>query len=123
VQRGSRSGRLEFRSGRATDSSPWAIGVHGATLTTWGKWTIGLATAEVWRQPPLALDATSGIDLDLRWGGEARIRVRRTFARFWGGPADAIVDGGAKTVGFAAGEPLAGGPVLRVGVAIPLGIR
>jgi hypothetical protein len=120
---GEHGGWIEFRSGRATRSSPWGGGVRDADLAAWRRWRFSLSAAELWRQPPLALDAASPIDLQPAWGGAVSVRVRRTVATVWGGRLDAVVDVGGKTGGFIAGEPLERGPVVRFGVALPLGTR
>jgi hypothetical protein len=128
VAKGRRSGQLNVRSGRAPLTHPWGI---SAILDgfQWSGWTFEIG-GDVWRQPPLALGAVPdfGIDVvgkELEWGGAARVRFESPGVRLWkSAPAvSLVIDGGGKSQGFIAGEPLDGGLVLRAGLGLPLGRR
>jgi hypothetical protein len=116
---GSRTMQVDVRAGRSPGTSPWGIAVRSAALASWARWHVDVQ-ADWWRQPRLALDAAAAVDLSLRSGGELRARVARALTRFSHGSLEAVIEAGVKSNGFVPGEPLAGGPLLRVGVVLPL---
>jgi hypothetical protein len=119
---GDRVARVDVRVGRSVGHSPWGLLVRQSNVATWRDWRLDVA-GDLWRQPPLALDANTPIDLNLQWGGEIRGRASHPFARAWRRPIDVTIEGGAKTNGFSAGEPLGGGALVRIGVTVPLATK
>jgi hypothetical protein len=91
-------------------------------IAEWRNWRFDLG-GDVWKQPPLTLDASAPIELRLRWGGDIRGRAARRIGRLHGASTSLLVDFAVKSVGFKAGEPLDGGPVVRVGFGLPFPSR
>jgi hypothetical protein len=125
---GSGTGQVSVRVGRAPLTRPIGVGVAYSGFTV-GAWRLGV-TLEGWRQPPLARGATSDFGLsligrDLEWGGRVRARAESPLAVLWGAnaPLMLVIDAGLKSNGFAPGEPIEPGLVLRAGFRIPLDWR
>lgn len=114
-----RRARVELRTGRSPGASPWGIALELPTMYQRRRWS-ATVLADIWRQPRLALDAEAAIERSLRSGGELRARVARSVGHIGDRGVDIAVEVGGKSRGYAPGEPLAGGPLLRVGVSVPL---
>jgi hypothetical protein len=85
------------------------------------SWQLDLAV-EIWRQPRITGAATTESAERLRLGGAAIGRFERPIGRLSRGsaPVSLVVEAGAKTGGFVAGEPLRSGALLRAGLGVPL---
>ena len=125
---GAGTGQVSVRVGRAPLTRPFGIGVAYSGLSV-GAWRVGIAL-EGWRQPPLARGATADFGLgvignDLEWGGRVRARAESPLIGLWWteSPLLLIVDAGLKSNGFAPGEPIEPGLVLRAGFGIPIDWR
>jgi hypothetical protein len=121
------TGQIGVRVGRAPLTTPWGIALGYSGLPV-GNWRIDVAL-EGWRQPPLALGAQSDFGLDvaasgsLWWGGQVRARAESALVGTWWSPLPItlIVDASLKSNGFAPGQPLGEGLVLRAGLGLPFG--
>jgi hypothetical protein len=90
-------------------------------------WRLELS-ADLWRQPPLALEAhgelaLAGVGAELEWGGAVRGHLESPPIPWPSFPATFVVEAGGKSSGFVKGDPLDGGLVLRAGLGLPLGRR
>jgi hypothetical protein len=117
-----RSTRIELRVGRAFEDRPWGVSVLQRALPVWREWTVDLAV-NLWRQPRFAEAPEDPFPPAMRLGAHLRGRVEIPLVPVWfsADRATFIVDVGLKSSGFVAGEPLAGGVVMRAGVGLPLG--
>jgi hypothetical protein len=113
--------QIELRIGRAPGTRPWGISVRQRELAAWRQWTLELALA-FWRQPRLMESADDPVSVGLQQGLHVRGRVERPLIPMWftTGAATVIVEIGAKSAGFVAGEPLGAGWTARAGIGLPL---
>jgi hypothetical protein len=91
--------------GQTIGAHTWGIGLQGTRIATFKKWTLD-GKSVVWRQP--------------NWGGEIAATARRAIPRLRYGASTIafVVQGGLKTAGFLAGDPIHDGGFLRIGAAI-----
>jgi hypothetical protein len=113
-----RSGRLlsfSLRRGDAGTGASWGSGVEASPLIVHPHWLLNVS-GHVWSQPP---NGPSGHGDDLRLGGalSASLIVRLGEAPVLARRAGLYVQGGYKTQGFLAGEPLGAGPIFRIGLS------
>jgi hypothetical protein len=113
--------QIELRVGRAPHATPWGVRARQRELRSWRDWSLD-ASIEVWRQPPLVLEADDPLSSSPRTGVHVRGRVERPLLPVWfsADRATIVVDVGVKSAGFVPGEPLRGGLVVRGGVGLPL---
>lgn len=92
-----------------------AVELKALQLVTVGRVTLDAAT-QVWRQPVLS-EIGAGTPPTARTGGlaTATMRVRATRARSASLGSSVLIQLGVKSAGFARGERLRGGPILRIG--------
>jgi hypothetical protein len=111
--------RLSVRIGDTGALRTWGIGVQAAHVAQWDRIAVDLS-ADMWRQPALdALPSATG----LKTGGLLAATMhaalgRRQTSRHWALGAEL----GYKSDGFARGEWLRAGPIVRVGLAIPINV-
>jgi hypothetical protein len=117
--------RLGVRVGRAPHERPFGVSAAyaGLRLRRW-QMTVGL---EGWKQPPLARGANPDFGLSLvggalEWGGMIHARAESPLASAWwtSSPLTLIVDATLKSNGYAPGERIEPGLVLRAGIGLPL---
>jgi hypothetical protein len=111
--------RLSVRIGDTGALRTWGIGVQAAHVAQWDRIAVDLS-ADMWRQPALdALPSATG----LKTGGLLAATMhaalgRRQTSRPWA----LVAELGYKSDGFARGEWLRAGPIMRVGLAIPINV-
>jgi hypothetical protein len=92
--------QIELRVGRAPHTTPWGVRARQRELRAWRDWSLE-ASIEVWRQPPVALDADESLSSSPRTGVHVRGRVERPFLPLWfsADRATIVVDVGVKSAG------------------------
>ncbi len=105
--------RIVTRVGDTRRGRTWAAGVTASEAMRRGRVSATVAAA-FWRQPPLDPSPSSP---RLRTGGLAAVTVRAPLGRasLGGRPLGVLVQVGWKSDGYVPGEPLRGGPILRIG--------
>jgi len=103
-----RAGRffnVSFRPGETVGARTWGIGAQSTRLAAWKGWTFD-GEADLWHQP--------------EWGGEAKVTAYRQIKTpsWMAGTLALVAQGGYKTNGFLAGEPIYDGGVFRIGVSL-----
>jgi hypothetical protein len=91
--------------GHTIGARTWGIGLQSTRIATIRQWTLD-GHSVVWRQPD--------------WGGEIAVTARHDIPRLRNGGQKIafVVQGGVKTAGFLAGEPIHDGGFVRVGAAL-----
>jgi hypothetical protein len=113
-----REGRALHLTVRAADAGPagaWGVGADLPEIARRGRLTVGGA-AHVWRQPrALSRTADAG-----EAGGALIVTLHAPLrhATVAGRALHVHADAGYKTAGFLPGEPLAGGPIVRLGMRL-----
>lgn len=117
--------RASLRIGRAPHTRPFGLSAtyDGLMLRNWRV----AVRVDGWKHPPLGrgVNPDFGLGLvgeDLEWGGLIGARAESPLTSSWwtGNPLTLIVDARLKSNGFAPGEPLASGLVLRAGLGVPV---
>jgi hypothetical protein len=112
---------VEVRIGRSPQATPWGIGVRQREAARWRSWTVDGAV-DLWQQPPVAESDPQRLAFEPRMGARVSARVNRPVVPVWfsASRATLVVEIGAKSGGYVAGEPLRGGVVARAGIGFPL---
>ena len=103
VVRGGRFIDLTLTSGRTISGRTWGIGLLGTRLASVQRWTIG-GEGTIWHRP--------------EWGTQFAATASHDLAARGGHSLAIVVQGGFKTHGFAAGNPLHRGAFVRIGAAL-----
>ncbi len=97
-----RNGRFldaTIRAGQTIGARTWGVGLQATRLAGWKRWTVD-AEGHLWHQPD--------------WGGEVTATAHRQLRS----GLSLVGQGGYKSNGFLAGEPIHQGVVLRIGAAL-----
>jgi hypothetical protein len=89
--------------GQTVGARTWSIGALATRLASVRQWTIG-GEGSVWHRP--------------EWGGEFAVTTSRALGTRGPYSLAFVAEGGFKTDGFAAGDPLYQGSFLRIGAAL-----
>jgi hypothetical protein len=101
-----RNGRfidVTVTSGQTVGARTWSLGALATRLVAVKQWTIG-GEATVWHRP--------------EWGEQFAVTASRELAARGAYSLAFVAEGGFKTGGFAAGDPLDRGAFLRIGAAL-----
>jgi hypothetical protein len=88
-----------IRAGQTIGARTWGAGLQATRLAGWKRWTFD-AEGHLWHQPD--------------WGGEVTATAHRQLRS----GLSLVGQGGYKSNGFLAGEPIHQGVVLRIGAAL-----
>jgi hypothetical protein len=121
IRAGSRLAKVSVRFGDTGTTRAWGVGVRANHIAGRYRFAIDLA-ADIWRQPPVDSSTPTAA---LATGGLAAATVRFAIGNAQAARRVGLLgEIGYKSGGFVSGERLSAGPVVRIGVAVPLdGVR
>jgi len=121
LRAGSRLAKVSVRFGDTGTARAWGVGVRANHVAGRKRVAIDLA-ADIWRQPSIDSSTPTAA---LATGGLATATVHLAIGNPQGARRVGLLgEIGYKSGGFVPGERLSAGPVVRIGVAVPLdGVR